>query len=325
MSTYTVHSGDTLSRIAAKYHTSVSALAKTNHLKNVNVISVGQKLTIPGTTSKPKSTSSFKTLKRGMKGSAVKALQDKLVRLKLMTSAQVRTGPGIYGPRTESAVKAFQKAHKLAATGVYNAATAAAMSKALASKPAPKPPSGGSSGTMISGTPLWAQGDSRWGNRILGKHYTIRAAGCAMTATAMAISKISGKPINPGQLDAYLDKHGGYYGDGLVWNTAARARGLSATKVGWSLKTIDANLKLGRPVVIGVNFKPGSGGGANGTDHWITIVGKKVQNGKVLYKVNDPGTGKVTWLKAVGGRLYSASGGGIAPYNSTGELVVFRK
>lgn len=43
---YTVKAGDTLSGIAAKYGTTVNAIAKKNNIKNVNLIYVGQKLTI---------------------------------------------------------------------------------------------------------------------------------------------------------------------------------------------------------------------------------------------------------------------------------------
>lgn len=42
--TYTVKSGDTLTSIAAKFHTTVAKLAKLNKIKNVNLIKVGQKL-----------------------------------------------------------------------------------------------------------------------------------------------------------------------------------------------------------------------------------------------------------------------------------------
>ena len=44
--TYTVKSGDTLSAIAAKYATTVKAIAAENGIKNVNLIYVGQKLKI---------------------------------------------------------------------------------------------------------------------------------------------------------------------------------------------------------------------------------------------------------------------------------------
>ena len=47
--TYTVVPGDTLYKIAAKYKTTVAAIAIANKIKNVNLIRVGQKLTIkPG-------------------------------------------------------------------------------------------------------------------------------------------------------------------------------------------------------------------------------------------------------------------------------------
>ena len=45
--TYTVQSGDTLSKIAGKYGLSVQKIADYNHLNNVNSLRVGQKLKIP--------------------------------------------------------------------------------------------------------------------------------------------------------------------------------------------------------------------------------------------------------------------------------------
>lgn len=45
---YTVRRGDTLGRIAARFHTSVEALARLNHLADPNLIRVGQVLQIAG-------------------------------------------------------------------------------------------------------------------------------------------------------------------------------------------------------------------------------------------------------------------------------------
>ncbi|AKQ70225.1 Membrane-bound lytic murein transglycosylase D precursor [Myxococcus hansupus] len=45
---YTVKSGDTLSGIASRHGTTVSALARANNISNPNLIHVGQRLTIPG-------------------------------------------------------------------------------------------------------------------------------------------------------------------------------------------------------------------------------------------------------------------------------------
>lgn len=47
-STYTVKSGDNLSSIAARYKTTVGAIASANNISNPSRIYVGQKLTIPG-------------------------------------------------------------------------------------------------------------------------------------------------------------------------------------------------------------------------------------------------------------------------------------
>ncbi len=48
MANYLIKRGDTLSGIAARYHTSVSALAKLNGIKNVNLIYAGATLRLPG-------------------------------------------------------------------------------------------------------------------------------------------------------------------------------------------------------------------------------------------------------------------------------------
>lgn len=334
MAVYRVKAGDTLSQIAARYHTSVSALAKANRIANPNVIRVGQQLVLPDSFSPSKAQLAVPSndLKRGMQGPQVKALQDALVKLGYMTASDQRTGPGIFGPRTEAALKAFQRAYGVESTGYYGPKTQAALTKALSGAKTPAVTSGAAPDRRTepsknvsagSGTPRYCQGDSRWGRRTLGRSYTIASAGCAMTATAMAISKISGRPINPGELDTYLDSHGGYVGDALVWSTAARARGLSANRPGWSLTTIDANLKAGRPVVIGVDYKAGSNGGANGTDHWITVVGRKTDNsGQVIYTCHDPARGGLIYLYARGGRLEGQ--GDCGRYRSTGQLVTFQ-
>ena len=50
MGTYKIRSGDTLSGIAARYKTTVGALARANGIKNVNLIYAGSSLRIPGST-----------------------------------------------------------------------------------------------------------------------------------------------------------------------------------------------------------------------------------------------------------------------------------
>jgi LysM repeat protein len=45
---YTIKRGDTLSALASRFHTSVSALAKANGIRNVNLIYAGEHLRVPG-------------------------------------------------------------------------------------------------------------------------------------------------------------------------------------------------------------------------------------------------------------------------------------
>jgi len=86
-------------------------------------------------------------LREGDTGPKVKQLQDALVKLKYLTAAQVGTGAGNFGPKTEAAVKKFQTDHKLPSTGYYGEQTQAALKKELAklsgptgpTKPEPKP------------------------------------------------------------------------------------------------------------------------------------------------------------------------------------------
>ena len=51
--TYVVHGGDTLSSIAARFGTSVRALARVNRLADANLIVIGQRLRVPGGPSVP--------------------------------------------------------------------------------------------------------------------------------------------------------------------------------------------------------------------------------------------------------------------------------
>jgi murein DD-endopeptidase MepM/ murein hydrolase activator NlpD len=69
--------------------------------------------------------------KIGDRGPQVEALQNNLVRLGHMTQQQVNTGPGVFGPQTEAAVKAFQSANRLSPSGVVDFATQNAMNSII--------------------------------------------------------------------------------------------------------------------------------------------------------------------------------------------------
>jgi hypothetical protein len=175
------------------------------------------------------------------------------------------------------------------------------------------------------GTPIFKQGDARWGRARLGRDTTIAKSGCAMSSTAMAMSKITGEPITPDVLNGWLAKNHGYSGDAMDWSRVGKARGLEVRRESFRLSTIDANLEAGKPVVVGVDYKAGSNGGANGTDHWICVTGKGTDaKGRAVYFANDPGTGKVVTLvpNAKGG-LTGDGKNALGTYKTTGQLRVF--
>ncbi len=75
----------------------------------------------------------FRPLTRGACGPAVRELQRKLVLLKVPGALQAQaSGPGVFGPLTQSAVIAFQQKHRIKPTGQVGQYTAAAIEKALA-------------------------------------------------------------------------------------------------------------------------------------------------------------------------------------------------
>ncbi len=83
-----------------------------------------------------------KVLTEGAHETAVAHLQAALEKLGLMTRAEVATGPGWFGKRTQAALERFQKSHHLPVTGAFDAKTHAAMHAALAPHapvPAPAP------------------------------------------------------------------------------------------------------------------------------------------------------------------------------------------
>lgn len=111
MAKITVKKGDTLSKIAKAYNTSVSALASANKIKDVNKIGVGQTLNIPSTTAKTTSQSSNGAIKQSTT-EKTKALQRELN----ARGANIKVD-GLYGPATASAEKQFGNKQSISSTG----------------------------------------------------------------------------------------------------------------------------------------------------------------------------------------------------------------
>ncbi|XXF78503.1 C39 family peptidase [Myxococcaceae bacterium GXIMD 01537] len=198
--------------------------------------------------------------------------------------------------------------------------------------------------TSRDGTPRYKQNDreagGNWGATLLGegaKALSIGLVGCAMSSVAMALSKLSGETLTPARLDAHLDTHEGYRRDAktgllsnsMMWAVAGTAvqPPIEVTRITqWDLGAIDASLAEGRPVVIGVDYKPGQSGGNQGTDHWVCLTSRDAED-PGLYHANDPTTGDEVWfrrqpdgtLKQVASRPDEVLTG----YKSSGEYVVF--
>jgi GH24 family phage-related lysozyme (muramidase)/peptidoglycan hydrolase-like protein with peptidoglycan-binding domain len=89
-----------------------------------------------GTTTNPLATggtlSGDGSLKQGATGSGVKTLQDALVKTGFMTRAEVNTGYGTFGAKTEAALKSFQASVGLEQTGAVGPKTKHAIESVLA-------------------------------------------------------------------------------------------------------------------------------------------------------------------------------------------------
>jgi N-acetylmuramoyl-L-alanine amidase len=81
------------------------------------------------------------TLVKGNTGIEVMKLQDLLVKFGFMTTAQLATGPGIFGPRTSAALINMQAALGLPTTGSYDDSTrTAVIARYYREQPPPCPP-----------------------------------------------------------------------------------------------------------------------------------------------------------------------------------------
>ena len=277
MSAYTIKSGDTLSVLARKFHTTVDALVAANGIKNKDLILAGAKLVIPG--------------KQDDFGKKPQSIEEG-------TGSQPK-----YDPR-----KVAEETDDETTNGAQRRAQTEWKDQTGRTFPS------------RDGVPVFNQGDKEWGGSRLGNSKTISRAGCAISACAMAVSKMSGQTITPGEMDKHLDSKGGYSGDNVHFDKVGSSANVnppvkSVRRSGMSVAEIDRELAAGRPVVIGVDYH--KGGNAAGTDHWMTVTGK---NADGSYNVNDPAGGNQIKMCAEGGTLRATDG---KPYRFTGDAVTF--
>jgi len=143
---YVVQPGDTLFSIAQRFGTTVQAIIQANNITDPNLITVGQVLIIPVTPPGPTPTPiptptptpvNCPPLRRGDRGPLVSILQTHLER----AGFDVGAIDGIFGARTEAALRAFQQQRNLPVTGVVDVATWRALGvNCSITPPGPTPP-----------------------------------------------------------------------------------------------------------------------------------------------------------------------------------------
>lgn len=167
-------------------------------------------------------------------------------------------------------------------------------------------------GFQVVVDPLY-QADARWTTHnpyANSTDLTIAGQGCALTSLSMALNfaGITGWTLtpdgplilnNPGTLDDLLTAGGGYSGNGVNWEPATRlaaqAKGLPFiyfhTFRTHSTTALEAMLREGYPVIVGVNLNASGGPG-----HFVLVTGKLEDK----FVIVDPGHPSHTTLDAYG-------------------------
>jgi ABC-type bacteriocin/lantibiotic exporter with double-glycine peptidase domain len=132
--------------------------------------------------------------------------------------------------------------------------------------------------------PIFAQGDPRWKDDLLGPtEATLHAEGCAVASAAMVLASY-GIDTDPGRLNAFVTQHKqGYTPEGWIyWEAAADfTPGIveKAYEDAPSSARIDWNLLRGNPVIVRIKMPT--------NNHFVVIAGKDGFD----YLVRDPGGG----------------------------------
>ena len=123
--TYTVVAGDTLAGVARRFNTTVNEIVAINPIiTNPNLIRVGWVLNIPSG-DRPSQFNLTRMLRRGTSGNDVRELQSRLNNLGIRDNQnRALTIDGIFGPRTEEALRNFQRAQRIGVDGIVGPITA---------------------------------------------------------------------------------------------------------------------------------------------------------------------------------------------------------
>lgn len=145
---YTIKAGDTFYKISRANNVSLDAMLAANPGVNPDRLSIGQIVCIPGgTTPTPPPTTPCPTLRIGNRGASVQRLQQ------LLRNEGYNPGAidGIFGPRTQTAVMAFQRDTHIAVDGIVGVQTWTALGVDCKTKPPHTCPAGTTSYTIKAG------------------------------------------------------------------------------------------------------------------------------------------------------------------------------
>lgn len=239
-------------------------------------------------------------LRRGAKGSSVTELQTQLKARGFDPGAI----DGVFGSMTESAVRAFQAARGLAVDGIVGPQTWGALAAAppAPAAPAPRAPStypGGHRRAVHLQVPFRG-------------YQSNDTAGCFRRSSEMAAAV----GVTVGGPDVRIQVAVAESSQGRVTIDHAKARE--------GLAYIDAQLDIGRPVVVGVSYKDDSYNVDAITDHFVIITGRDTESdGDLYYTFHDPASSQLSkgGDQNAWNRFYVAPQGGLfRPGSSSAPL-----
>jgi len=149
------------------------------------------------------------------------------------------------------------------------------------------------------GLTAFSQRDPRWADIRLGLsgQETIGLAGCLMTCVASLVRDIAGLDTDPGRLNRWLARNGGYLDGNLFVFASVAKLGLKLKDVVPCMQTaapvgrITETLAAGGGVLVKVDFDPG---GAI-QQHWVRVLELKADDAVVMDPWLPPGN-EVYWL-----------------------------
>jgi hypothetical protein len=132
---------------------------------------------------------------------------------------------------------------------------------------------------------LYKQCDPTWGRNRLGtsNSETICTAGCAMSSVSMILAseniKVDGKRADPGTLNDWLTRNGGYVdGDLLVWDAVSKLGPISMYAYTSHLSRPQLNTYIHNCMPVVVNVRGGT--------HWVLVT--NYTSNPDVWEVNDP-------------------------------------